>query len=217
MPQRLVEGITDIHDGVSDMAALARGMLKDGVQALVDLDAERGQEVYDKRDALAELDENIEHAILQFLTLQSPMAKDLRAAGAALKMITYLNRVGRYGSDIALTAVNWPAGTEHVDRLVSLQEMGDKVHHMLDLTLQAYDDGTYPDIERIEELEADVDALRRSIWRVTLTYMAEDPHMIEPCANYMMVARYLERCGDNICKMVEKQHYAATGERLLLN
>lgn len=33
----------------------------------------------------------------------------------------------------------------------------------------------------------------------------------------MMVARYLERCGDNVCKMAEKIHYAVTGERLLLH
>jgi phosphate transport system protein len=44
--------------------------------------------------------------------------------------------------------------------------------------------------------------------------MMEDPKKIERCARYMMVARYLERCADHACKMAEKIHYMATGERI---
>ena len=201
---------------VADMAELARGMLKDGVKALVELDSELGQQVYDRRERLAEQDEQIEHELLQFLILQNPMASDLRRVGAALKLITYLNRLGRYGSDIARTAQKWPEGRGHLAKLVNIQDMAEKVQHMLDIVLQAYADRAEPGIEHIEELESEVDALRASVWREALTYMAEDPKNIEPCANYMMVARYLERCGDNICKIAEKQYYAATGERILI-
>jgi ABC-type phosphate transport system substrate-binding protein len=32
--------------------------------------------------------------------------------------------------------------------------------------------------------------------------------------NYIMIARYLERCGDHACKIAEKVHYMVTGERI---
>jgi phosphate transport system protein len=32
--------------------------------------------------------------------------------------------------------------------------------------------------------------------------------------DYVMIARYLERCGDHCCAMAEKIHYMATGERV---
>jgi phosphate transport system protein len=44
--------------------------------------------------------------------------------------------------------------------------------------------------------------------------MMENPKYITPCTHYVMVARYLERCGDNACKMAEKIHFFVTGEQI---
>jgi phosphate transport system protein len=46
-----------------------------------------------------------------------------------------------------------------------------------------------------------VDALRHTIFREGITYMMEDPRTISTCTSYLMVARYLERCGDHACKI----------------
>lgn len=59
-----------------------------------------------------------------------------------------------------------------------------------------------------------VDALRHSIFREGITYMMEDPKNIPRCTHYIMVARYLERCGDHACKIAENVHYMETGERV---
>lgn len=206
-----------LEDQVADMAALAKSMLSDGVACLDALDRDRAVEIVARAEELADRDEAIEHRILQLLSLQSPVAKDLRRMGAALKLITYINRVGRYGYDIARVAQNWPEGREHVARMVNLRDMAQKVEAMLELVLEAFRESKAPDRDALMALEEDVDALRLSVWRETLTYMAQDSKNIEPCAHYMMVARYLERCGDNVCKMAEKLHYAATGQRILLN
>lgn len=206
-----------IERQVAAMAEHATAMLHDGVRALNALDRALAKDVVAREDALAQMDDDIESAILRFLSLQAPVAKDLRRMGAALKLITYLNRVGRYGYDIAHVARDWPEGREHVARMVHLRDMTDKVVAMMDLVLAAFRDDRAPDVEAVMTLEDDVDALRYSVWRETLTYMAQDPKNIEPCAHYMMVARYLERCGDNVCKMAEKIHYAANGERILLH
>jgi phosphate transport system protein len=44
--------------------------------------------------------------------------------------------------------------------------------------------------------------------------MMEDPKVITPCLFFAMIARYLERCGDNTCKIAEKVHYMVTGEHI---
>ena len=66
----------------------------------------------------------------------------------------------------------------------------------------------------LTEREATVDALRYSIFRECVSYMMEDPKNITRCSHYIMVSRYLERCGDHACKMSEKINYMVTGERV---
>ena len=44
--------------------------------------------------------------------------------------------------------------------------------------------------------------------------MMEDPRSITRCTHSIMVARYLERCGDHACKIAENVHYMETGERI---
>ncbi len=217
MRDQFANTIHDVERQVEGMANMARAMLLQGVAALSGLNRAQAEEVMARSDELAQADEDIETRVLKVLTLQQPLARDLRKMGSALKLITYINRVGRYGYDIAKVARDWPDGQEHVARMVSIRDMALKVEAMLDVAITAYRSNKIPDMEAFMALEDEVDAMRYSIFRECLTYMAQDPANIERCAHYMMVARYLERCGDNIVKMVEKIHYAVSGRRLLLD
>jgi phosphate transport system protein len=207
--------LSKLDQEVTRMADLARRMLHGGLEALESMDRQKAAEVISKTDELAGFDEAIETAALNILMLQAPVARDLRRIGAVLKLITYLNRVGRYGYDIARVVEHMPANMPSLN-LVSQRQMAANVARMLDLVLESFRTSKAPDVQALMKLEDDVDAQRHAIQREALTYMMADARNIEPYANIMMVARYLERCGDNIVKMAEKLHYAATGERVLL-
>lgn len=213
----MVSELETLENQVLEMAKLATGMLSEGTCSLEELDKGLAASVVDRADRLAELDEQIETGLLSFLALQSPLAGDLRRVGAALKLITYINRIGRYGYDIAKATAAWPADLEHVAKMVDLREMSDKVLAMVDLVVGAFKGNAVPEVVALKRLEDDVDALRYGVWRQCLSYMDESKVNIERCTHYMMVARYLERCGDNVCKMAEKQHYAATGTRIFID
>ena len=200
---------------VIEMADLAKSMLADGLDALEAVDPALAEAVATRATELAKRDEAIETEALSLLMLQAPVAKDLRRIGAILKLITYLNRIGRYGYDIA-KATKDLAKNPHKSSIVTLRQMSGDVVKMLDLAITAFRERRDPDIKAIMSLEEDVDAQRYTVWRACLSFMSEDPKNIEPSAHVMMIARYLERCGDNVVKMAEKLHYAATGERILL-
>lgn len=200
---------------VGEMATLAKSMLADGLDSLESLDANLAESVAQRAEELANMDEAIETEALGILMLQAPVAKDLRRIGAILKLITSINRIGRYGYDIA--KVVKVLKDPHPKAISSLRQMSQEVERMLDLVLDAFQNHKVPDVQALMELETDVDAQRHTVWRACLTYMAEDPKTIESSAHIMMVARYLERCGDHVVKMAEKLHYAATGQRILLN
>jgi phosphate transport system protein len=204
-----------LQTDVVAMAEHARGMLKDGTQALVDLDTKLADDVDSRKVRLAEEDERIELEALQLVARQQPMARDMRAVGAALKLITYINRVGRYGKDIAVLAKEWPE-QGHIGRLVQIPYLTETVIRMFDHVMECYKSRKPVDIETLTDWEDTVDATRYTVFRECVSYMMEDAKNIERCAHYMMIARYLERCGDNVCKMAEKTHYMVTGHRVTI-
>lgn len=217
MRERFDQQLATLDDHIQEMADLSLSMLHDGLQALMDLDRDACEAVCQNVEPLAERDEAIEKEILRILATQNPVAEDLRRLGLSLKLITYINRVGRYGYDIAKLVRVWPENQGHVKHFVTIETMGNHVKTMLSTVLESHMQGQSPSIDEISRLERDVDELRRSVWRETLTYMLESPSNIERCAHYMMIARYLERAADNITKMAEKVHYVWTGKRVIID
>lgn len=210
------EELADLKARVLEMADHARGMFEDGAASLEDLDEDLAEDVDRRKHRLAELDYAIEEEALQLVARQQPMAGDMRFVGACLKLITYINRVGRYGKDLAQITLQWPADEGHLAHLVQIPVMVERVLEMYDLVIEAFEAEAGFDMDQLLAWEDDLDASRWGVFRECLTYMAEQPEQIEPFAYYMMIARYLERSGDNVCKMAEKTHYMVTGEHRMI-
>ena len=145
--------------------------------------------------------------------LHQPVASDLRTIACVLKMETYLNRVGRYGKDIAAVAVEL-GQRPSLGKLVSLPYMTDVAAGMVENALKAFDSGDLKLLEGFPEKDDELDSMRWSIFRECVTYMMEYPKNITISAHYIMIARYLERVADHACKMAEKIHYMVTGEHI---
>jgi phosphate transport system protein len=198
---------------VLDMGRLARQMLWTSVEALKHRDVKKAEWVASKKGELADFDVRIEDEALKLIALHQPMAEDMRAIATALKLNTYLARIGRYGKDIAKVAAEL-AGLNHMSKLVSIPYQAQIVCGMIDDALHAFETGDLSRLRDLAERDGNVDALRYSIFRECVSYMMEDPKNIAWCSHYIMVSRYLERCGDHACKMSEKIHYMVTGDRI---
>ena len=92
--------------------------------------------------------------------------------------------------------------------------MADMVASLIDDALLAYEKETIEPLKDFSDRDDDVDQLRYAIFRECLTYMMEDPKTITRCTHYVMVARYLERCGDHACKIAEKVVYKVEGKHV---
>jgi phosphate transport system protein len=195
------------------MGILAQDMLKQSVEALKTRDTARADWVMANKGTLSGYDHDIEQECLRLISLYQPMARDLRTIASALKLNTYFYRIGRYGKDIAAVEKEISAKPP-LANLVSIPHMADLVIGMLGDALTAFEKEDVTLLQDIKERDDAVDALRYSILRECITYMMENPANIPLCINYIMIARYLERCGDHACKIAEKVHYMVTGERV---
>jgi phosphate transport system protein len=215
MVEEFHKEIVELKNKVLEMADFALNMLEDGVNALVNQDKELALSTVDRKQKIREYDSYIEENTLPLIALYQPMAKDLRRIGTILKIITYITRLGRYGKDIAQVAeILADKYTYPMNEYITIQHMWDHVKSMIKDSIKAFDNADITKLTNFEERDDEVDKMRWNIFRESLTFMMEDPKNITPSAHLIMVARYLERCGDHACKIAEKVHYMVTGEHI---
>jgi phosphate transport system protein len=202
-----------LKQNVLKMGDLSTSMLSTSVEALKNLDLVKAEWVNSKKKELAKWNIDLEEEALQLIALYQPMARDMRTIACCLKMIVDLNRIGRYGKDIANVTKEIAPGP-HIKKIISIPHMNELVQSMIHDAFDAFKTGNISLIKGFTERDNDVDSLRYSIFRECVTYMMENPANITICTHYIMVARYLERCGDHACDMAAEIHYMITGQRI---
>ncbi len=195
------------------MALLGREMLRSAVDAMIRQDKELAASVVAKKEALHQMEVNLEEHCYQLIATGQPMAKDMRIIVCTLKVINASMRIGRYGKVIA-NIVKDISDKPHIARMMSIPHMAELTIDMIDDAIKAYETESVALITDFSARDDTIDALRHSIFREGITYMMEDPKTISRCTNYILVARYLERCADHACKIAENVHYMQTGERI---
>jgi phosphate transport system protein len=202
-----------LKQNLLNMGDFATSMLCNSVVSLKDLDNEKADSVIAKKEELAKKNIQLEEEALQLIALYQPMARDMRTIACCLKTTTDLNRIGRYGKDIAKVVKEIYPGL-HIKKIIHIPQMNEIVCKMINDALTAFKTSDLSLIKDFSERDDDVDKLRYAIFRECLTYMMEDPKTITICTNYILIARYLERCGDHACNIAEQVHYMVTGKRI---
>ena len=195
-----------------EMGQWALGMVHDGWMAFERGDLTLAQAVIDRDVRLDRYDQDIEREAIGFLVRNQPMGPDLRHTTAVLKAITSLDRIGRYGFDIAwLTS---PEGVYNEDELRALlRSMDALTEDMVTKTLDAFANDRADLARSVFDQDDQVDAINRSVYRVVMQELRTDPSVTQRIANELLVARHFERIGDHACKIAEKTIYAVTGQR----
>ena len=212
MAEKFHTELKNLKTETLEMAHLGRFMLRTAVDALIRQDKELAVSVVARKEEIHAMEIRLEERCYQLIALNQPMAKDMREIACTLKVITASLRIGRYGKVIA-NIVKKISDQPHIANLMSIPHMADLVVEMVDDSIEAYENDTLAGISEFSARDDTIDALRQSIFREGITYMMEDPKSITRCTNYILVARYLERCADHACKIAENVYYMETGER----
>ncbi len=213
MTKEFHEEIDDLKKNVYEMGHLAIYMLENGLKSLFNNDISLANSVLQYKHKIKEYDINLEEVALKLIALHQPMAIDLRRVAASLKIVTNIERIGRYGKDIAQITEKL-VGKPLTLKLINLQHVWEHTNKMIVDSLEAFDKENIDLIKDFAQRDNEVDQLRWSIFQECVSYMIEDPKNITTCAHYIMVARYLERCADHACKIAEKVHYIVTGKQI---
>jgi phosphate transport system protein len=204
--------IAMIKSHIQEMAAWASQMVVDGMASMDHGDSALAREVIARDDRLDAYDVDIEHEAIRVLITRQPAARDARTLGACIKVITYLDRVGRLGLDIARHARDDPA-SEHYPPWAMLEMMAEQGVGMLKVAMEAFDTADVSKAAAVYDADDAVDELNRQVLKECLVGLEGDPPEPPQLVAYVLVSRHLERIADNACKIAEKTIYMETGHR----
>jgi phosphate transport system protein len=195
------------------MSGEAEAALGLAVEALLERDAARAQRVIDGDRVIDIMEVELEEQCLNLLALQQPMARDLRTLVSALKIATDLERVGDHAVNIAQSAVRLTQ-SRPIAPEPEIVEMARLSREMLSDALEAFIRGDAQGGRDVCRRDDKVDALHRSVFRILLTHMMEDPHVIGAGMELFLVSRNLERVADLATNIGEDVVFLVEGKSI---
>ena len=186
------EELAALKERLLVMGGLAEERVRLSVKALVEVDPQLVDDVLTGDRPLNELHIEIDDRCLKLLALHQPMATDLRAIVAAVKINTDLERVGDLAVNIAEAARRYSTHPP-VKKLIDIPRMATTAQHMLRDALDAF---VRRDVHLAQQvLTADdiLDGLKTQVFRELLTYMLQDPATVEPALDLILISRQIGR------------------------
>jgi len=153
----------------------------------------------------------VHQGILSMLARQSPVATDLRIVAALLHVIRCAERMGDQCVNIAkLVPLSGHESPKDKDILDTIERMGRLVRAEV---LQARDAFAGRNVDMAIDLvrqDEEINQLNRNIFRRAVD-IGDDPDLREWAMFMVLVARALERIGDNAVDIAEQTTFVVTG------
>jgi phosphate transport system protein len=195
------------------MSGEAEAALGLAVDALLERDEDKARRVIAGDRVIDRMEIELEEQCIDLLALQQPMARDLRMLTSALKIANDLERVGDHAVNIAQSAERL-SQARPIAPEPEIVEMARLARDMLSDALEAFIRGDAAAGREVCLRDDKVDALHRSVFRILLTHMMEDPHMISAGMELFLVSRNLERVADLATNIGEDVVFLVEGKSI---
>jgi phosphate transport system protein len=196
------EELESLQSRLLEMGGLAEERVRAAVQGLVTRDPALFEKVLLGDEPVNQLHIEVDRRCFRLLALHQPMATDLRAIVAAVKINTDLERVGDLAVNIAEAGTRYIAHPP-VKKLIDIPQMGDIAQAMLRDALDAFVKRDTRLAHQVLNEDDRLDALKTQVFRDLLTYMLKDQSTVEPSLDLILVSRHLERIGDHATNIAE--------------
>lgn len=185
---------------IVQMADLVKSNIHRSILCLVERNPDYADQVFRDESLVNQSEIAIDDFATRLVTLNQPVASDMRLIIAALKINTDLERMGDLAVNIARRAVSL---IEHPPLVVPIPAMAGLVEDMVSRCSNAF--ATRDEALARSVLVADdqVDRSRNDIYDLLTAVMEQDPKMVRTGLRYMFIARNLERIADHATNVAE--------------
>jgi phosphate transport system protein len=203
--------LESIFDDLAAICSQVEEAVSSATESLLKGDATVAERVISSDAAIDEARERVEETAFSLLSLQAPVAGDLRVVVAALRMVTELERMGDLSVHVAKIA------RLRVPNVAVPEEIRPTISRMAevaeDMVRRVQDVITSRDVAAAIEVGKDdeeMDQLRRQ----SFTELLSDSwsYGVEAAVDVALLGRYYERIADHAVSVANRVVYIVTGE-----
>lgn len=209
MREQFEEQLEELHKKVTEMGSLCEQAISFATDALLGKNESPIKEVFSKDALIDRKEREIEDLCMRLFLHQQPVAKDLRAVSAALKMISDMERIGDQASDIAELS-KWISDKSFKSKL-SLGEMAEATRKMVKDSVEAFVKNDAQLVQQVIEADDKVDELFDQVKEEIIGLIQEKGIDAKESIDLLMAAKYFERIGDHAVNIAEWVEYSITG------
>lgn len=204
------EQLDAIMRDITLLAAHVTEAIPRGTEALLSNDLVAAQEVIDHDDVVDDLALQVEEACYRLLALESPVASDLRALIAALRLVAEIERSADLMVNVCkATRRIYPAELPPAVRGL-LEKMSEQAVRLYRMSMDAYTAGDASLAAALDDIDDLLDVLHSEYIQEVLTWGSETGD-IQPAVQLALIGRYYERIGDHAVNIGERVRYMVDG------
>lgn len=205
------DDLAALRSGVSEIGGLACSMVEEAARLLTAYDAVGAQRVIDADRRLDALRDALDERAVLTIARRQPVAIDLRAIVAAMRIAGALERAGDLAKNVAKRAGEIDGAGAPREAAQAVRRLGLQAARALAASLDAWEAGDVAAAEEVWRGDAELDGMLASVFREMLTHMAETPRAISPCTHLLFSAKNMERVGDHATSIAEAAAWVQTG------
>ncbi|HVT92581.1 MAG TPA: phosphate signaling complex protein PhoU [Bryobacteraceae bacterium] len=199
-----------LKERLRDMAALVASSIHKSVLCVTQRNEDFGQQVLRDEAIVNQMEMQIDEMTITLLTLQQPVARDMRMLIVALKTSTDLERMGDLAVNTvarALTLIHQPPTGVQVD----IEAMASLVQDMVLRCLEAFTKEDADLARSVLTADDEVDKARNVIYDALTHAMERDPSIVKRGLSLLFIARNLERIADHATNIAEDVIFLRSG------
>lgn len=203
--------LVTLKSQIAEMATLCEEALLNAMRALSEGDLELAKSIIKYDSHINNMEKEIQSLCYSLLVRQQPVASDFRFLSASLKIVTDLERIGDYATDISEIVIEYPEESSFLFTK-DLVKMAKDVIKMLHDSIESLMSMDIDLAHKVVEYDDNVDNALEQLKRKIVDDMINVPENKESMLDTFMIAKYFERCGDRCVNIVKSVVFFATGE-----
>lgn len=212
MRQAFHEQLDAIFADLADLCGDVEGAVRLATEALLTGDASVAERVISGDAEIDHKRELIEDSGFMLLSLQQPVASDLRTVVAALRMVGDLERMGDLSVHVAKIArLRVPNIAVPEPMRPTLVRMAEIAEDMVRRTSLVIADRDIDEAKALAHADEEMDDLRRATFAEMLS--ADWSHGVEAAIDVALLGRYYERIADHAVSISQRIIFLVTGEQ----